>query len=85
MSYRLTLAATAQRQLGGLPERYALAIVEFMTGPLVDNPLVVGKELQGPLTGLRSARRGVYRAIYRIDDDQVIVLRVDHRSDVYRL
>jgi mRNA interferase RelE/StbE len=85
VSYRLTLAATAQRQLGRLPERYALAIVEFMTGPLVDNPLVVGKELHGPLTGLRSARRGVYRVIYRIDDDQVIVLRVDHRSDVYRL
>lgn len=84
MNCRLALTATAQRQLGRLPERYALAIVEFLTGPLVENPLVVGRELHGPL-GQRSARRGVYRVIYRIENDQVIVLRVDHRADVYRL
>lgn len=84
MTYRLAVTATAQRQLGRLPERYALAIVEFMTGPLVDNPFVVGKELHGPLAGLRSARRGVYRVIYRVESDQVIVSRIDHRSVVYR-
>lgn len=85
MSYRLALTATAQRQLGRLPERYALAIVEFVTGPLVENPLVVGKGLHGPLEGRRSARRGVYRVVYRIENDQVIVLRIDHRANVYRL
>lgn len=85
MSYRLALTATAERQLGRLPTKVAPAIVEFMTGPLAENPLVVGKELLGPMAGQRSARRGVYRVVYRIDSDQVIVLRVDHRADVYRL
>ena len=42
--------------------------------------------LQRELAGLHSARRGAYRVIYEIDDDQhtVIVLRIDHRSRVYR-
>jgi mRNA interferase RelE/StbE len=35
---------------------------------------------------MHSARRGDYRVIYRIDDRarQVIVVAVEHRSDVYR-
>ena len=33
-----------------------------------------------------SARRGTFRVLYRVNDDppQVIVLRVDHRRDIYR-
>lgn len=84
MSYRLVVTASARRQLVRLPAKIAPAIVEFLTGPLLDVPLAVGKELQGPLAGHRSARRGVYQVIYRIEKDQAIVLRVDHRADVYR-
>ena len=38
------------------------------------------------LAGLRSARRGDYRVIYRIDDQRhlVTVLAIEHRSDIYR-
>lgn len=36
--------------------------------------------------GLFGARRGPYRILYAIDDEanRVEVLRLDHRSDVYR-
>jgi mRNA interferase RelE/StbE len=85
VTFQLELTATAQRQLGRLPTKVAPAIVEFITGPLLESPLRVGKELQGPLAGRRSARRGVYRVIYRIEEDLVVVLRVDHRANVYRL
>jgi mRNA-degrading endonuclease RelE of RelBE toxin-antitoxin system len=42
--------------------------------------------LQRGLAGLWAARRGPYRVVYEIDDDQetVIVVRIDHRSDIYR-
>ncbi len=35
---------------------------------------------------MRSARRGVYRIIYEIDDDKhlVIVYRIEHRATAYR-
>lgn len=84
--YELRVTGPAQRQLERLPERTATAIVEFMLTALVGNPHRVGGRLQRELAGLHSARRGSYRIIYEIDDHQaaVIVLRVDHRSRVYR-
>ena len=69
-----------------LPERVALAVIGFITGPLLDNPRRVGAPLRDELEGVWSARRGTYRALYRIDDEshEVIVLHVAHRRDVYR-
>jgi mRNA interferase RelE/StbE len=46
----------------------------------------VGKPLKLGLAGLRGARRGDYRIIYRIDDAnrRVEILAIEHRSDAYR-
>jgi mRNA-degrading endonuclease RelE of RelBE toxin-antitoxin system len=64
----------------------AAAIVEFLVGPLLEAPERVGKPLQRELAGYHSARRGAYRIVYRIlDDDRVVrVVRIEHRADVYR-
>ena len=85
-AYQLRVTGPARRQLERLTEGTAAAIVEFMLTALVENPHRVGGRLQRELAGLHSARRGAYRVIYEIDDDQraVIVLRIDHRSRVYR-
>jgi mRNA-degrading endonuclease RelE of RelBE toxin-antitoxin system len=63
----------------------ATAAAEFITGPLLDAPRVVGKPLVNELAGYHSARRGAYRIVYRIDDSTrtVHVVRIDHRADVY--
>ena len=84
--WQLSVAASAERQLARLPAKVAVAVVEFMLGPLLDNPRQVGHPLQRELAGLWSARRGAYRLIYEIDDHDasVVVLLIDHRSDVYR-
>lgn len=86
MAWRLAVAASAERVPGRLNERVAAAIVEFMVGPLVAEPTVVGRPLQRELAGYWSARRGSYRIVYRLDGDaQVLrVVRIEHRSDVYR-
>ena len=84
--WTLHVAASAERHLARLPARMAAAVVEFLLGPLCENPRRVGHQLQRELAGLWSARRGAYRVIYEIDDDEraVMVLRIEHRSDVYR-
>ena len=84
--WTLNVAASAERQLARLPARIAAAVVEFLLGPLCENPRRVGHQLQRELAGLWSARRGAYRVVYEIDDDEraVMVLRIEHRSDVYR-
>lgn len=64
----------------------ALAVWEFCDGPLRENPHRVGKPLGRKLTGYFSARRGAYRVIYRLvqDASTIHVVRIEHRSDVYR-
>lgn len=85
--YQLVITPTARRQLAEhLPEAVAFAAHEFITGALLEHPHRVGKRLQPPLDDRHSARRGAYRVIYRIDDEQRIVTVVDvaHRRDAYR-
>jgi mRNA interferase RelE/StbE len=86
MPWQLVVAPGAERTLARLSERVAAAIVEFMVGPLVEEPARVGKPLQRELDGYWSARRGSYRVVYRLDEvaGQVRVVRIEHRSDVYR-
>ena len=86
-NYELVLTPPAIRAIQAeLPEAVAAAVIEFMTGPLVENPRRVGKMLRRELEGIWSARRGTYRVLYRINDhvDEVVVLRIDQRRDVYR-
>ena len=84
--YAIAWTAPARRALSRLPEKVATAAVEFVYGSLAANPRRVGKPLKLGLTGLQSARRGDYRVIYRIDDQdhRVDVVAIEHRSDVYR-
>jgi mRNA interferase RelE/StbE len=85
--YELVVTPPAARALSaGLSEAVATAEIEFLTTALVREPRRVGKALQRELTGIHSARRGTYRVLYRIDEQrrEVIVLRVEHRRDVYR-
>lgn len=85
--WRIEVRARARRSLHRLPGKVAAAIVEFLTGPLADNPARLSKPVAGELAGYRSARRGDYRVIIRLDEDAhtVLVVHVDHRADVYRL
>ena len=84
--YLVLISARAERDLLRLPEKIGAACLEFIFGPLADNPQRHGGELRGELTGLRSARRASYRVIYLIDDNQtrIEIVHIDHRRDVYR-
>ena len=82
----ISWSASAHRDLEKLPEMVATAVIEFIYGGLVDNPRRVGHELTLELAGLHSARRGDFRVLYRIKEDsgEVVIVNIDHRSDVYR-
>ncbi len=85
--YELTVARPAARAIAEtLPEPVAAAVIDFITGSLLENPRSVGRELRNELAGIHSARRGSYRVLYRINENErtVTVLRIDHRGDVYR-
>lgn len=82
----MIFSPAARREMHSIPPRIAHAIIEFIYGDLAASPRQVGKPLERELAGSHSARRGPYRILYDIDDElgRVWILRVDHRSDVYR-
>lgn len=85
--YQLLIVSSARRHLTEvLPEAVATAAFKFITGPLLQNPHRIGKQLRPPLSDRHSARRGTYRILYRIDDEArtVTVLAIGHRGDAYR-
>jgi len=85
--YDLVVARPAARAIAEhLPEVVSAAVIEFITGALIENPRRVGRQLRNELAGIHSARRGTYRVLYRIDETEriVTVLRIDHRGEVYR-
>jgi mRNA interferase RelE/StbE len=84
--FEINWASSALRALDRLPEKIAVACVEFVYGGLADDPHRVGRALRFDLQGKHSARRGDFRIVYEIDEDAhvVTVVAIDHRGDVYR-
>lgn len=84
--YQVVMTSPAVRDLNRVPDRVLPAILDFIYGPLAQNPQRVGAPLGAQLEGFHSARRGSYRIIYQIDAEivSVSVVRVGHRATVYR-
>lgn len=72
--------------LARVAPRIVAAVVALVYGDLAEHPERVGKPLRFELAGLRSARRGEYRVIYRIDyqHDTVVVEAVAPRAVIHR-
>lgn len=83
-AWKVEVTNPAMKGFRRLPEKAAAAIVEFVTGPLADNPHRLSKPLTNELLGLRTARRGDYRVLFTLDIEEhtLYVHRIEHRSDV---
>ena len=81
--YELVVAGPAARAITEvLPEAVAVAVIALATGNFLATPRRVGKPLRRELECLWVARRGTFRVVY--DNHEIVVLRVDHRGDLYR-
>ncbi len=85
-SWDVAWTPTATRSLAALPEKVAAAAIEFVYGPMSENPHRAGKPLRFELEGLHVGRRGDYRVIYEVDAPalRIIIHAVEHRADAYR-
>ncbi|MFC7330360.1 type II toxin-antitoxin system RelE family toxin [Marinactinospora rubrisoli] len=85
--YDLRWSRNARRAVNEeLPEGAAAAALELILGPLREEPRRVDKPLREPFTGLWSARRATYRVVYRIDEDEhlVVIEDIGHGGSIYR-
>ena len=84
MTYSVRIKASAAKQLARLDARTRRLLVEQIDRLATDPH--VGTVLKGELDGLRRVRVGAYRIVFEVRKREllVLVLRVGHRSSVYR-
>ena len=84
--YRVEVAGSARRDVRRLPQKITVAVTEFITGQLADNPYRLSKPLRREPASYRAARRGDYRVLFRIDDNAhaIVIIAVNHRAHIYR-
>jgi len=82
--YRILYTREAKSVIDALPAKKKRQIKDA-TERIAGNP-EIGKRLAHELQGLWSYRSGVYRILYRIyhNDIVVIILTIGHRKDVYK-
>jgi len=86
MSYRLEITETAQKYLSSLSAK-SRRIIGRKIGNLTENPHPHGYEpLKGSPEYFR-IRSGIYRIVYTIQDDVLIVtvIRIDIREKIYKI
>lgn len=85
MRYAVELRPSARKSLANLPRRDQLRIVSALEA-LSDEPRPMGAKKLVAEESLWRIRVGSYRVIYKIEDENLIilVLKIGHRKDVYR-
>lgn len=85
MTYRITLAPSAARQLRKLDPQARRRIQAALELLAVDPRPPAATQLMGG-SGEWRVRTGNYRIVYQIEEDRllVLVLRLGHRREVYR-
>ena len=83
MAYNVDYKSSVQRDLKKLPKAEARGILSQIEEELSKNADAY-PVLKGPFAGLRKYRVGDYRVIYAVLGNEVLVLRIGHRKDIYK-
>ena len=83
MDYNLLYHPEIPEDISGLPKNIRSRISKSIEQRLLKDPLKYGEPLRRSLKGYRKLRVGDYRVIYRIQNKDIIVLKIGHRKEVY--
>ncbi|GHT60232.1 hypothetical protein AGMMS50239_08770 [Bacteroidia bacterium] len=83
--YNVVFKKSAEKDLSKINVVYYQSVVEHIEG-LSENPRPFGCIKLSGFDNLYRIRVGVYRVIYSIEDDILIVevIKIDHRSSIYK-
>ena len=86
MAYVVEFSPAARRQLRKLDPPVVKRILRRIERLEKQPRPKIAKRLQGSAEPLYRVREGDYRIVYTIEDDKlmVLVIRIGHRSEVYR-
>jgi mRNA interferase RelE/StbE len=82
--YKILIKPSAVKELNKIPKKDLRKITEKINS-LAEDPRPIGCEKLSAQEAYR-IRQGLYRIIYTIEDDKLIILviKIGHRRDVYR-
>ena len=83
MAYNVVYKKSVHRDLKKLPKLEAERILDLIETELIKKP-ESNPVLKGQFSGLRKYRVGDYRVIYALLGQDILILRVGHRKDVYK-
>ena len=83
MAYNIQYKKSVEKDLARIGKPEARRLLDKIEKELSSQPERYPM-LQGPLAGLRKMRMGDYRVIYAILDNDVLILRVGNRREVYK-
>ena len=83
MVYNITFKKSVAKDLKKIDHSEADRILKKITSELSKQADEL-PELKGQFAGLRKYRIGNYRIIYAIIDNSVLILRIQHRKNVYK-
>ena len=66
-----------------IPKNIKESIRKAIEERLLFEPALFGEPLRQSLKGHRKLRVGDYRVIYRISGQEIIILKIGHRKEVY--
>jgi len=73
----------ARKDLPKIPRNMRARLKRAVESRLLVDPILAGAPLRKDLTGYRKLRVGDYRIIYRVQEEEIRVLIIGHRRDVY--
>ena len=83
MKYALLYTRRALKDIQSLEAKVKNRIAKTLL-KYSENPLDHAQKLLDEKLGSYRFRIGDYRVIFDIEDDQIVILRVGHRKDIYR-
>jgi len=83
MRARILYKKSVYRDLKRIDKAIVRRIMDDVEADLADDPFQ-NAALKGQFEGLRRHRVGEYRVIYSIIGEDVYILKIAHRKDVYR-
>jgi len=83
LAYNITFKKSVAKDLKKIDRSEADRILEKIVSELSMQADEL-PELKAQFTGLKKYRIGNYRVIFAIIDDSILILRIQHRKDVYK-
>jgi addiction module RelE/StbE family toxin len=83
LAYNVTYKKSVQKDLLNLGKAEAKRVLDKIEKELSDRANTY-PTLKGSFAGLRKLRVGDYRVVFAITEQDVIILRVGHRREIYK-